>query len=299
MLRGAIYGATAAAIWGGMYVVSDVVLHTIPPFTLLLLRLLMGVAVIGLLLLRRGFQRLTRSMLLHLIGVGLVGYGISIGAQFIGTDLSTAVNGAIVTSATPAFLILFAVLILKERLTLQNIVAIVLASIGVIVILDLSQASFSSEQFLGNLFLGIAAITWGLYSVLIRYVSAKFPQLDTLTITLMTFLGGMLLVTPASMIELTQRPIGTIDGAVILGVLYLGVIAMAAAMWLWNRAFAILNASVASLLFFVQPISGVLLGMVFLQQTPTTNIWIGGLLIALGVILSLFPQQASASRQKS
>lgn len=291
MLRGAIYGATAAAIWGGMYVVSDVVLQTIPPFTLLLLRLIMGIAVIGLLLLRRGFQRLTRPMLLHLLAVGVVGYGISIGAQFIGTDLSTAVNGAIVTSATPAFVILFAVLILKERLTLQNIVAIVLASIGVIVILDLAQASFSSDRFLGNLFLGIAAITWGLYSVLIRYVSRKYPQLDTLTITLMTFVGGMLLVVPASIIELTQRSIGTIDGAVIVGVLYLGLIAMAAAMWLWNRAFAILNASAASLLFFVQPISGVLLGMLFLQQNPTPNIWIGGLLIAAGVMLSIFPLQ--------
>ena len=42
MLRGAIYGLTAAGIWGGMYVVSDIVLETIPPFTLLTIRLLLG-----------------------------------------------------------------------------------------------------------------------------------------------------------------------------------------------------------------------------------------------------------------
>src|SRR5260370_26249073 len=42
--RGAIYGITAAAIWGGMYVVSDVVLHVIPPFALLSLRLVIGAA---------------------------------------------------------------------------------------------------------------------------------------------------------------------------------------------------------------------------------------------------------------
>ena len=48
--RGAIYGITAAAIWGGMYVVSDVVLHVIPPFALLSLRLVIGAAILGALL---------------------------------------------------------------------------------------------------------------------------------------------------------------------------------------------------------------------------------------------------------
>lgn len=293
MLRGAIYGATAAAIWGGMYVVSDVVLQTIPPFTLLLLRLLLGAAVIGLLL-RGKWQPLNRSTLLHLVGVGIVGYGVSLGAQFIGTDLSTAVNGAVVTSATPAFVIVFAVLILKERLTLRRLLAVVLASIGVVVIIDITQASFSSDTFVGNLFLGIAAITWGLYSVLIRFVSGKFPQLDTLLITFVTFISGMLLVVPASLIELSQRSIGTVDGGTVLGVLYLGVISTAGAMWLWNRAFAILDASAASLLFFVQPVSGALLGAVFLGQELTANIWIGGMLIAAGVLLSIFPQKQSS-----
>jgi drug/metabolite transporter (DMT)-like permease len=295
MIRGAIYGATAAAIWGGMYVISDVVLQTIPPFTLLLLRLILGALVIGFLLLRTGIKRPTASMLRHLIGVGIVGYGVSLGAQFIGTDLSTAVNGAIVTSATPAFVIVFAVLILKEQLTVRSVLSVVVASIGVIVILDLSQASFRSDTFVGNLFLGIAAITWGLYSVLIRYVSGKFPQLDTLLITFVTFLGGMLLVVPASVAELSQRSIGTIDGNIILGVLYLGVVSTAGAMWLWNRAFALLDASVASLLFFVQPISGALLGTIFLQQPLTTNIWIGGTLIAIGVLLSIAPRKAATT----
>ena len=46
-LRGALYGMTAAAIWGGMYVISDVVLQTIPPFTLLTLRLVMGALVLS------------------------------------------------------------------------------------------------------------------------------------------------------------------------------------------------------------------------------------------------------------
>lgn len=289
MIRGVIYGATAAAIWGGMYVVSDVVLQIIPPFTLLLLRLVLGILSLGIFIVGKPIPKLDRRAWIDIIGVGIVGYGLSLGAQFVGTDLSTAVNGAVVTSATPAFVILFAVIILQEKLTLQRLFAVLLASIGVFVIIDFSQASFSSDTFVGNLYLGVAALTWGLYSVLIRWVSGKYPQVDTLIITLTSFMGGLLLVIPTSILELTQQTVAISDitYGVILGILFLGIVSTAVAMWLWNRAFVLLDASSASVLFFVQPISGAFLGWLFLGQNLTLNIWIGGMLIAFGVLLSI------------
>jgi drug/metabolite transporter (DMT)-like permease len=105
-LRGAFYGITAASIWGGMYVVSDVVLRTVPPFTLLTLRLMIGAAILAAILLLRQHQlMLPRQDAMRLLGVGLVGFGISLGAQFVGTKLATAINGAVVTSASPAFIL--------------------------------------------------------------------------------------------------------------------------------------------------------------------------------------------------
>jgi drug/metabolite transporter (DMT)-like permease len=288
MLVGAIYGLTAAAIWGGMYVVSDVVLRTIPPFTLLTTRLIMGALVLAPLAWRQNRPAKVRlpkqSEIVTLLGVGLLGFGVSVGAQFVGTDKSTAVNGSLVTSASPAFIIIFAVLILRERLTLQRIGAVILATIGVLVIIDLSKADFSSDTFEGDIALMVAAITWGLYSVLVRRVSAN---LDTLVVTLFAFLGGLMLTAPAAIIELTQRPIGEINGNIILGILYLGIVSTAGAMWLWNRAFVLVDASVASLFFFAQPLVGALLGVLVLHQEMTTNLWIGSILIAVGVLLSL------------
>ena len=43
ILPGLLSGLIAASIWGGMYVVSKVVLNVIPPFTLLSLRLILGI----------------------------------------------------------------------------------------------------------------------------------------------------------------------------------------------------------------------------------------------------------------
>lgn len=289
MLRGVIYGASAAAIWGGMYVVSDVVLETIPPFTLLLLRLIFGILSLSIFLIGKPFPDLNRRAWLDILGVGIIGYGLSLGAQFVGTDLSTAVNGAIVTSATPAFVVLFAVIILHEKLTFRRLLSVILATLGVFIIIDFSQASFSSDTFVGNVFLGIAALTWGLYSVLIRWLSHKYPQIDTIFITILSFIGGILLVIPASAIELTQKTVilADINAGIILGILFLGVVSTAVAMWLWNTAFVLLDASTASVLFFVQPISGAFLAWLFLGQGLSLTIWIGGALIAVGVLLSL------------
>ncbi len=285
-IRGAIYGLTAAAIWGGLYVVSDVVLHTIPPFTLLVVRLLIGIIILLAIVSRMRRVRWPRGReAVALLGVGAIGFGISVGAQFVGTDKSNAVNGALVTSASPVFILVFAALLLRERITLQRVIAVVLATIGVLVILDLSKADLSSDTFTGNLILAFAALTWGLYSVLVRKVSARF---DTLVVTLFGFFGGLFVAVPAAALELPSRPIGVIDSGTILGVLYLGVVSMAGAMWLWNRAFALVDASLASLFFFAQPLVGAFLGVLLLHQAMTPDLWIGGLLIAAGVLISLY-----------
>ncbi len=293
-IRGAIYGITAASIWGGMYVVSERVMLTIPPFTLLTLRLLIGSAILGVVLRwTRGELVLPRRDTLRLVAIGLVGFGVSLGAQFVGTNLATAINGAIVTSASPAFILLFAWLILREPLNLTRTGAVVLASVGVLIVLDLSQFRFSASAnapvFYGNLSLAIAALTWGAYSVLVRRASANH---STLTISFYALLGGLLLSVPASAVELTSQPVGVITFNVILGVLYLGVVSTALAMFLWNRAFALVEASLASLFFFAQPLVGVLLAAALLQEPVTQNVLVGGILIIGGVVLSM---QRSAS----
>ncbi len=298
MVKGIIYGMTAAAIWGGMYVVSDVVLEVIPPFTLLFFRLLLGALSLSIFVIGKPRPHLPRRFWLMSIGTGVVGYGISLGAQFVGTDLSTAINGAVVTSATPTFVILFAAFILHERLTPLRLIAVLIATIGVLIIIDLTQVDFSSDTFIGNIFLAIAALTWGLYSVLVRWTSAYYSSIEPLYITLIAFIGGFLLVIPAAIWEMSQVTINTaaIDGGIILGVLFLGIVSTAVAFWLWNTAFALLDASTASVLFFMQPISGALLGWIFLGQAFTRPLWIGSTLIAMGVLLSIYADSKSKVR---
>ena len=282
-LIGILSGLTATAIWGGMYVVSKVVLEVIPPFSLVTLRLVLGIFVLGFMVVRQGGTGFTRRQTLQAIGVGYVGYGISLGFQFVGTRLSTASNSALVTSATPAFILLFAAWILHERITWRRLAALVISTLGVLAVVDPSVARLSSDLFLGNLSLVAAALTWALYSVLVRKVTR---DLALLPVTMVFFWGGLLVSLPAAGWELGHIPFGRINLWVVLGVLYLGIISTALAMYLWNKAFATLEAGVASLTFFAQPVVGAGLGALFLKEELSLLFLAGGALIGIGLWLS-------------
>jgi len=285
---GLISGLIAASIWGGMYVVSKVVLEVIPPFSLLASRLILGALALGLVIYFRNKKAgtkitVTKEFFWASFLVGFVGYGVSLGFQFVGTKLSTASNGALVTSATPAFVLLFAPFLLGERSTPRRILALIISTLGVLAVIDPRNAELSSSLFWGNLSLIAAALTWALYSVLVRKVSKSS---DLLASSAIMFLGGL----PSSLAfgfwEYNTQGFTEITIGIIGGILFLGIISTAIAMFLWNYAFAELPAAVASLTFFAQPVVGTLLGWFFLAETITPLFLAGGALIGIGILIA-------------
>jgi drug/metabolite transporter (DMT)-like permease len=288
ILPGLLSGLAAASIWGGMYVVSKVVLEVIPPFALLETRLVLGAAALYAVIYFRkqrtvSMSSLTKKQVWDSFLVGVVGYGISLGFQFVGTKLSTASNGSLVTSATPAFVLLFAPRILGERTTLRRVLALIVSTLGVIAVIDPRTAELSPTLFWGNLSLLAAALTWALYSVLVRKVA---QNADLLTSSAIMLAGGI----PSSLLfgiwEVQTQGIGEITLGVIGGILFLGIISTAIAMFLWNYAFAELPAAVASLTFFAQPVVGTLLGWWFLAEQITPLFIVGGVMIGIGLVIS-------------
>jgi len=280
---GTLSGLSAAAIWGGMYVVSKVVMEVVPPFALIVARLALGILTLGSIVVIRKGWKVTRGQFWRIFGVGLVGYGISLGFQFVGTKLSTAANGSLVTSTTPAFVLLFAALLLRERITRRRLLALAIATAGVVAVIDPRYAALAPAFFWGNICLVAAALTWALYSVLIRKVT---QGIDVLTTTLIAFIGGLPVCLPLGGWEALTQRFGTINLGVVGGILFLGIISTALAMYLWNNAFALLDAGAASLTFFAQPVVGTLLSVLFLNEHITPLFVIGGVLIGIALLVS-------------
>ncbi|PGS36723.1 EamA family transporter [Bacillus cereus] len=290
-ILGAICFSLAASIWGGMYVVSKYVLDFIPPLTLVWLRFIIAFVVlyaISKIAEKKQEKKVTirKKDWLLLAWIGFIGYFISITCQFIGTKLSDAHTGSLVTSATPSFMVIFAAIILKEKLTTRRLLSTIIATIGVIIVIgwDIEIGSY----FIGTIILVGAAITWALLSIYVKIASAQF---SSLVITTYAIFFSLFFITPFMIWELQSTSIETVNTYVILGVVYLGVVSTAGAFFLWNKGLELMDASIGSLFFFFQPIVGSLLGWLLLNEALNSNFFIGGILIVCSVFITTFEKK--------
>ncbi|WP_347488522.1 EamA family transporter [Desulfoscipio sp. XC116] len=284
-LFGAICLSLAASIWGGMYVVSKYVLDFIPPVTLVWLRYVIAFALLYAIL--KIAQRKTKTAAklekkdwLLLSWIGFIGYFVSISFQFMGTKLSDAHTGALITSATPAFIVFFGRFVLKEALTVRKIVSLAIATTGVLIVVGWSPNL--GNYFWGSVILVGAAITWALLSVYVKVASYKH---SSLTITTYAILFGLLFTTPFMFWELAAYDIQAVNSLTVLGVLYIGIVSTAGAFFLWNKGLELMDAGIGSLFFFFQPLVGSFLGWLLLKEHLDLNFYIGGTLILLGVLI--------------
>ncbi|MFC7442204.1 DMT family transporter [Laceyella putida] len=292
---GPICLSIAAAIWGGMYVVSKVVLAKIPPWVLLELRFLLAFIVLGLWAGWKREWKVANRDLVMLGLIGLIGYTGSIGFQFVGTSLSGAAMGSLITSASPALISLFAWWLLREQMSARKIVSITIATLGVLIVSDLSGISSdpSTATTWGNLALIAAAVTWALYTVLSRVQTRKYTSL---TVTLWASLFGVLFTAPIAWHEAQTTNFSfPMNPWLWLGIVYLGVISTALAFYLWNKGFEYTDAATGSLFFFLQPIVGSLLGAWLLGERLTVSFFIGAVCIGIGVYLSIGGQEKNDS----
>ncbi|MDH4616528.1 DMT family transporter [Brevibacillus sp. AY1] len=293
-LFGAICLTLAAAIWGGVYVVSKVVLEVIPPFTLLILRFGIALVVLGAFVVARK-EYIPKKEYPLLMAIAFVGVTISIAAQFLGTKLSTAHMGALITSASPAFIAIFAVWLLKERIHWQQTAGILLATLGVLIVIGVPSEADTETSMIGNVILLVAALSWGLYTVLSKKATQRY---SSLAVTTYAALFGLIFSSPLMLWELSVTPVSwTWSWQTWMGVLYIGIISTAGAFYLWNKGFEMMNAGSGAGFFFVQPIVGAFLGWLLLGEHLGVGFFIGACFIFLGVMLSNL-QQAKTKQEK-
>ena len=282
---GAIYLSLAASIWGGMYVASKYVLDIVPPFTLVFFRyLLAGVILVWICRAKKVSLMEIKDKGL-ILQIGFIGYFLSIAAQFIGTKLSSAHMGAVITTLSPIFQSGFAILLLKEKLSFKQFLSILISFIGVLVIIGLSPGVSEDSSFTGNLFLLAAALFWGYYSVLAKKASENYSalQITTWAVLIATAITFPVAISESKLWNFTDL----FDWTVLVGIFYVAILATAVAFFCWNKGLSLVPSHQAGLFFFFQPIVGSVLGWFILGEELTRSFYIGSILILGGVYYNM------------
>src|SRR5258708_18873936 len=179
----------AAALWGGMYVVSRLTFSSIPPITLGLLRLLIGIAVLGLVLRRAPLLRDRR-----LAGLGAL-LAATLMLQFWRRVVAGAAAGSLLSLLTPVFVAVLAPLFLAEPTPWRQWAGIAIALLGAVAV---SGAS-AGPSLLGDVLLVGASLTWAAYTVL---GAPLVRRLGALELTTGARLWALPVMIPGTLIEL-------------------------------------------------------------------------------------------------
>ncbi|WP_266078627.1 DMT family transporter [Haladaptatus caseinilyticus] len=274
---------TAAALWGGMYVVSKWGFSVVPPVTLAFLRVALGgstlFVVVRLTMPTRSFSRTDRRRF------GVLGgwVALTLVSQFVGTDLTTASQGSLLTVLTPVFTLLLGVNVLGESLSRQTIGGMALAVVGTLVVLT-GQYDFSTigdGNLLGVFALFVASFAWAGYTVWGKPLVRTYSALETATYSTLASIPLVAILVPFELAFMSLDV--TITLAIIGAVLYLGVFSTAVAWFLWYRGLEELDAGVVGVFFFAQPVVGTALGALFLSESLGPSFLAGGVVMAVGV----------------
>ena len=292
----------AAALWGGMYVVSSATFAAIPPITLAALRILIGTAALGIAF--RGRLGFRRALLPRVVGAGLI-VGLTMVLQFVGTDLTGAADGALLTTTTPAFVLLFGVWLEGQHVGRRAWLGVAISLAGVAV-LAARNGSFGAgagvaagaaaavgspsilgvpSPLVGDLLLVGSAATWALFSSVGRPLVREVGAFRAIS---QSSCVAVIVLLPLAAIELAGHPLPALDGSAVAAVLYLGVMSTAVAWSLWYRGYAGAPATLAAAAFFAQPIVGAGLGVLLLGEAIGPAFLVGAALIGSGVLAIAF-----------
>lgn len=274
----------AAALWGGMYVVSAATFDRVPPLTLVVLRLVVGVAVLAVVLGGRlGFGQAPWR---RVVAAGVV-VAVTIVLQFVGTSLTGGAEGALLTTTTPAFVLVFGVALEGQRVRPAAWLGVAVALAGVAVLAARAEgaavpAGHGLGPLVGDLLLVASAAAWALFSSVGRPLVERVGAFRAI---LQASCVAVVLLVPLVPLELAGRPLPPLEPATVGAVLYLGVAATALAWSLWYRGYAAAPATTSAAAFFAQPVVGAALGVALLGEVLGPAFLAGAVLVSTGVLV--------------
>jgi drug/metabolite transporter (DMT)-like permease len=289
----------ANALWAGAYAAGKIALDDLNPFELNALRFTIAALVLSPALFR-GWRRIPRDRrsLFTLAMLALLGFVLNKAFEYSGLALSTASDVALLIATESLFTAALSWTALRERLTATGVIALGAGLIGVYLVIERGFApafapSGDSARVIGDLLVIFSLLLESGYTILGK---RAVNQLPPLLFTAATLAGSLAIWVPAGVFSVARLGWPHITLAGWLATLYLALVATVAGYWLWFRGLAVVDASRAAPLLFIQPLLGAALGVWLLGDHITWATWAGGALIVASLLLVMRDERAKTAQ---
>jgi drug/metabolite transporter (DMT)-like permease len=205
-------------------------------------------------------------------GLGVTVYNLALAYGELRVPSGVA---SLLVSTSPIFTAVFAVMLLKEKMSRAGVIGLGLGFVGAMLIacsggmggFDLSAAAIL-----------LAAVIQGLYVVLLKPLLVKYSIGESATYVALGAFLPLSFLLPQACVHAAQAPLQST-----LGLLYLGVVPAAIGSLAWGAILSKLPASTAGSLLYLVPVISCALAALWLGEQPNVVSFIGAAIAACGV----------------
>ncbi len=201
---------------------------------------------------------------------------------FKGLSITTPINGAVLMMNTPIFVVVFAALYLKERITAQKIVGISIAAFGAILLMGGRDFNFSNQTVWGDVMVTGNAIIYAFYLV---YAKSLMQKYHPLTVTMWSFVFGWFVVLPFGAGEFMEIQFSSFTPQVWMGVAFITVGSTFLTYVLNAYALRKASSSLVGSYIYLQPVLATLIAIASGKDLLTLEKLVFILIIFCGVFL--------------
>jgi drug/metabolite transporter (DMT)-like permease len=268
--------------WAGNYVFGKYVISEMSPLWITFSRWTLAMIFlfpIAHYIERPVWSRVKKDWLL-LLGMGLlgiIGYNLVL---YSALEYTTATNAALVSALNPGFIVIFAMILYREKLSLIQAFGFLISLVGALVVLTngeferVLQVQFNT----GDLLMIGAVIMWTFYSLMGRRLSTP-----PITATAISTGFSVLLMAPFAFAQ--GIDIARIDSLAITGILYMILFPSLGSFVIWNLSVQKVGASKAGVFLNLIPVFTALISGI-LGERITGAQGLGGVLVFCGVYLT-------------
>jgi drug/metabolite transporter (DMT)-like permease len=291
---GYFYAACATAIWSGNFIIARGLSDSIPPISLAFWRWVVAVIVFLPFALKSlvAERIILRDHIPYLCFTSVLGITIFNTLIYFAGHTTTAINLSLISITFPVFIVILSRIFFSEIITINKWFGIMLVVTGVIllitkgVITKLLNVSFA----IGDLWMLLAAVTFAVYSILLK---RKPEQLSIWSLQLITFILGLVFLFPFFIWEYLTVPSVAFEPKTFFSILYVGIFASLTAFVLWNKAIVNVGPSRAGMIYYTLPLFAGILSFFFLDESITEIHFFSALLIISGILTANYETKKS------
>ena len=235
---------------------------------------LAGLTLLGILLYKKLSLKpdSTRVILIFVFLGGLLAFHWV--AFFRAIQLSTVAIGLLTYSSFPAFVTLMEPWFLRTRYQIQDITAVAVVALGLVLVVP--EYDFSQASMQGAVWGVLSGLSFALLQIMNRKYVERYSSL-LLAFYQNSFACFVLL-------PFGSLAFGILDFQKIVFIIFLGVFCTALAHTLFIEGMKRVTAQFASIISTLEPVYGIVLAAVLLDEIPTVKTLLGGVMILTTVV---------------